>query len=210
VPSLESDADDILEPILATFKARLQSIIQDHAIIAYLQGAAQMVEFGRTLTTDRPIYFEGPPMQQAIRYAEKRAAQMVTKIDQETKDVLRKIITDGIKNKRGIDGLARDLRNQFRDWRRISEMPVSRSRLIARTETNYALSTGSFERGKEMGVTGKSWLTFRDDKVRPEHLANEAVGVIPYDQSFPDGSMHPPGANPFNCRCVLLPAMLPE
>lgn len=210
MPGPEEEAADILDPLLATFRARLQATILNHAVTAYLRGSAQMEEFGRTLTTKRPIYFEGPPMQQAINFANRQAAQAVTKIDQETKDILKKIIGDGIKDKRGIDGLARDIRNQFKDWQRTDEMTVSRSRLIARTETNAALSEGSFQRGKAMGVNGKSWLTVGDDRVRASHRENEAAGVIPYDKPFPSGDMHPPGVDGYNCRCVLVPEMLPE
>ncbi len=207
--ALTQDIDDVLDPLLGAFQTRLAGILTNHAVTGYHRGAAQRIQYGRTLTTDRPIYFEGPPIQQAIAWAGKRAAKMVTEIDQETRDVLRGIITDGIKEKRGIDGLARDIRRQFRDWERSEEMPVYRSRLIARTETATALSQGSFERGKDMGVKYKSWLTRGDDKVRPAHLENEAAGVIPWDEPFPDGSLAPPGADPFNCRCTLVPRLAP-
>jgi SPP1 gp7 family putative phage head morphogenesis protein len=204
MPNPEKEILDILEPILITFKTRLQTTILNHAVTAYLNGSAQMIEFGRTLTTDRPIFFEGPPMQQAINFANKYAARMVTKMDTETKDRLAKVIGDAIENKRGIDGLARDIRREFEDMTKV------RSELIARTETNEALSSGSFSRMKGLGITGKSWLTVGDDRVRDAHRLNEEAGVIPYDQPFPSGDMHPPGVDGFNCRCVLVPEMLPE
>ncbi len=203
MPSPKEEAADIMEPILMTFRNRLQAIIAGHAVSAYLKGSAEMVSFGKTLK-GLDIVFEGPPMKQAIDYANKYAARMVKDMDAETKDRLAKVIGDAIKNKRGIDGLARDIRHEFDDMTKV------RSQLIARTETNEALSSGSFERGKAMGVTGKSWLTVGDDKVRPEHRRNEAAGVIPYDQPFPSGDMFPPGVNGFNCRCTLSPSMLPE
>ncbi len=204
MPTPEQEAKDLIDPILAAFRTRLQATILQHAVTGYINGSAQMISYGKTILKGRPIVYEGPPMQQAIDYANKRAARMVTQINAETRDRLAKTIADGIKNKRGIDGLARDIRTQF------SDMTKNRSLLIARTETNESLSAGSFERGKAMGVTGKRWLTVGDHNVRDAHRENEAAGVIPWDEPFPDGSMAPPGNDPFNCRCVLVPVMLEE
>jgi SPP1 gp7 family putative phage head morphogenesis protein len=202
MPSPEKEAEEILDPILVTFRTRLQAALLNHAVTAYLRGSAQMVEYGRTLTTDRPIYFEGPPMQQAINYANKHTAQLVTKMDVETKDRLAHVIGKAIKDKRGVDGLARDIRREFQD------MTKYRSQLISRTETADALSQGSYERMKGIGATGKQWITVGDDKVAPECLGNEAEGIVPLDHVFSGGVSRPP-QHP-NCRCTIAPAMLPS
>ncbi len=203
MPSPEKEAEQLIDPILAAFRQRLQTVLLTHAVTGYLRGSAQMISYGHT-RLGKPILFEGPPMQEAINWANKHAAQLVTKMDQETKDRLAKVIGDAIQNKRGLPGLARDIRKEFDDMTKV------RSKLIAQTETNTALSTGSFERMNDMGVTGKRWLTIGDDRVRPAHLENEAAGVIPIDQPFPDGSMFTPGVDPFGCRCVTVPEMLSE
>ena len=202
MPSPEQEAEDILEPILAIFRTRLHATLLNHAVTVYLRGSAQMLEYGRTLTTDKPIFFEGPPMQQAINYANKRAAQMVTKMDAETKDRLARVIGKAIKDKRGIDGLARDIRREFQD------MSKNRAKVIAQTETNDALSAGSYERMEGLGVDGKQSVTIGDDKVSEICMQNEAAGVIPINQAFPSGHMRPPFH--VNCRCALAPAMFPK
>jgi len=199
MPPPEKEVFDILDPILLAFRTRLEATILNHAVTAYLRGSAQMVSFGRTLL-DKPIYFEGPPMQQAISYANKHAARLVTEMDLETKDRLAKVIADGIQNKRGIDGLARDIRKGFDD------MTKYRSQLIARTETAGALSKGSIDRMEDMGVTGKEWVTVGDDKVSDECLGNEAEGAVPIDHVFSGGVLNPP-QHP-DCRCSLAPVML--
>jgi hypothetical protein len=54
--------DDVLDPVLAIFRARLEATIVNRTAIAYLKGSAKMVQFGRTLVSDKPIFFEGPPI----------------------------------------------------------------------------------------------------------------------------------------------------
>ncbi len=196
----EKEAEVILEPILAAFRIRLEATLLNHAVIAYLRGSAQMVEFGRTILTDRPIFYEGPPMQQAINYANKHAAQLVTKMDMETKDRLAKVIGDAIKEKRGVDGLARGIRKEFAD------MSKYRTQLIARTETRDALLHASQERMEAMGVTGKQWILGSGGQEGNCELcrANAAVGAISVDEEFPTPQydIHP------GCTCAVAPVML--
>ncbi|MBT9139061.1 MAG: hypothetical protein DDT31_01641 [Syntrophomonadaceae bacterium] len=125
---------------------------------------------------------------------------MVTKIDEVTRERLREVITNGIKNKRGIPGLARDIRKEF------SDMSKYRSQLIAKTETAEALGKAFEDRSRAMGVTGKEWIDSGDGKVSDGCLANAAARVIPIDEPFPSGDMrHPrfPG-----CRCAVIPVMI--
>lgn len=196
-----SDIDDIIEPVLMVFRTQLRARLLSHAVTCYLNGSAQMTSFGHTLR-GIPITFEGPPIQDAINFANEHAARLVKEIDLETRDRLAKTISDAIKEKRGIDGLARDIRNEFDDMGKV------RSKLIARTETANALSSGSQERMIAMGVTGKRWITVGDSLVSDECRANEAEGAIPADEIFSGGVQHPP-QHP-NCRCVIAPVMLEE
>ncbi len=193
-----SDIEDLLDPILAVFRGRLKTVVQGHAITAYLKGSAEMIEWGKTKTTERPIYFEGPPIEQAISYAGKHCAKLVTQMDEETKTRLTQVISNAIDNKRGIDGLARDIRKEFDD------MTKYRSQVIARTETCDALQQGFMDRAKDLEVTGKEWVTFDPCEIC---AANEAEGVVPLDHVFSSGHDRPP-AHP-SCRCCLSPAMLP-
>ncbi len=201
IPAVPS-GEDWLNPLLNAFQADLLYRVNSHTAAIYLAGSTQMTSYGKTKQLGKPIYYEGPPMRQAVEWAEKHCAELVTRMNEETKTRLAQVISDGIQNKRGIEGLARDIRKEFDD------MSKTRSKLIAQTETNTALSTGSFDRMKAMGVTGKQWITVGDSKVRPAHQRNEEAGVIPIDQPFPDGSMIVPGVDPFGCRCTLSPAML--
>ena len=197
--SLGADINGFIDPILRVFENDLKYRLNGYLVMAYLRGSAQMVQWGRTKTTDMPIYYEGPPVQEAINYASKHTASLVKGLNDETRDLMRNTIEKAIKEKRGIDGLARDLRKSF------DNMSKTRAETIARTETCDALEQSFMDRAKDMGVSGKE-LVVTDPC--PICQANGDAGAIPLDQAFPSGDMRPP-AHP-NCRCALAPVMIPK
>ncbi len=196
---LNKDVENILNPILASFDKKIEAEISGQIAETYISGQAEMITWGKT-KGGVPIAFEGPPISQAINWAEKHAASMVTEMDAETKRRLAHTISQGIENKRGVPGLARDIRNTFTD------MSKHRSELIARTETANALSEASLDTMKDMGIDGKEWVTAGDDLVSDDCSGNEAEGVIPRGQSFSGGVDAPP-QHP-DCRCTVAPARL--
>ena len=197
--TLNSDINDYLDPILKTFEADLAVRLQGYLADAYLRGSAQMISWGRTKLEGKPILYEGPPMQQAVNYASKHTATLIKGLNDETREIMRGVIENGIKEKRGIPGLARDIRKQFEDMSR------SRAEMIARTETADTLEQAFVDRSKAMGVTGKQWVTHDPCEICE---ANEAEGVVPIDHVFSSGHERPP-AHP-NCRCALAPVMMEE
>ena len=197
--SLESDLDRMLIQLLASFDDKLKTEIGGQLAETSISGQAEMVTWGKT-AGGIPIAYEGPPIQEAIDWAEKHAATLVTQMDEETKRRLAHIISQGIEQKRGVPGLARDIKGTFADMSRY------RSQLIARTETANALSQASLTSMKDMGIEGKEWVTSGDDRVSPECRGNEGEGVIPVNKAFSSGVMAPP-QHPA-CRCALAPARL--
>jgi hypothetical protein len=194
------DIDDFLNPILAAFTDNLQLKVGGYVVSAYLRGSAQMIQWGRTKLEDKPIFFEGPPIKQALDYANKHAAGLIKNMNAETKKRLAKVIGDAIENKRGIPGLARDIRKEFDDMTRY------RSELIAKSETRDALFHASQDRMEDLGVTGKEWVLGAGGKEGncDDCRANAAVGIIPVDQEFPTPQyeIHP------GCTCAIAPAMI--
>jgi hypothetical protein len=195
--------DDWLDPLLKAFRADLLYRVNSHMATAYLSGSVQMTSYGAT-KLGIPIAFEGPPVRQAIDWARDYSSKLVTKVDEETKNRIAQIISDGIDNKRGIDGIARDIKADFADMGRIDEMGKTRATMIARTETNSALSTASMDRMHDMGVDGKQWIC--DFEACELCMANANEGVIPIDQEFASGVMNSP-QHP-RCECAISPAML--
>ena len=194
-----SEITDLLDPIIDAFSSALTANVAGHSTEGYLAGSAQMIAWGRGNPPAFTLPFEGPPMEQAIRYANRHAATAVRGINEETRRRLAQVIGDGIKNKRGIPGLTADIRKTFTD------MKTSRAPVIARTETADALEQSFMDRSKDMGVTGKRWVTFNPCEICE---ANEAEGDVPIDHTFSSGDERPP-AHP-NCRCALAPVMLED
>ena len=198
---LDKDAENIFQLLLATFSDTLTANIDGLLAEIYISGQAEMVTWGKT-KGGIPIAYEGPPIQGAIDWAKQHGAKLVTQMNEETKRRLAKIVSDGIVNKRGIPGLARDIKGTFTDMSRY------RSQLIARTETASALSQASLDTMEDMGIDGKEWVTAGDDRVSDECQGNEAQGIIPAMQAFSGGVDAPP-QHP-DCRCTVAPARLPK
>ena len=146
---LNKDIEDVLDPILATFDDTLQADIAGQIAETHISGTAEMVTWGKT-KAGIPIAYEGPPIQGAIDWANKHSATLVKGLDKETKKRLAHTISQGIETKRGIPGLARDIRTTFAD------MSKYRSELIARTETANALSQASLDTMEDMGIDGRN------------------------------------------------------
>lgn len=113
---------------------------------------------------------------------------------------LKKIITAGLQEGKGVDAIGRDIRGYFDD------MSVARAKTIARTETGNIVSQATNEAYNQSSlVTGKEWMTAHDSKVRPEHEANDGV-IVDTNGVFPNGE-HYPSEHSINCRCAIAPAI---
>jgi len=198
---LQGELIEIIDPILATFDTSLTSMVDGELAEIYISGSAEMVSYGKT-KMGIPVTFEGPPISQAIDWAEKQGARLVTQMAEETKRRLAYTISQGIETKRGIPGLARDIRGMFGD------MTKYRSELIAKTETRQALFSASHDRMVDMGIDGKEWILGAGgvEGNCDECIANAAAKVIPVKDSFPnpEETIHP------GCTCAIAPARLPK
>jgi len=196
---LGAETRDFLDPMLAIFDEDIKVAVNGWLAAAYVHGQVEMITWGKT-KGGIPIAYEGPPITKAVDWAEQHGAQLVTQMDQETKRRLAQTVSDGIKNKRGVPGLARDIRKDF------SNMTRYRSQLISKTETRAALFQASHDASIDMGITGKEWVLGSGGETGncDQCEENAAVGVIPVDQEFPnpEGSIHP------GCTCAIAPAML--
>ncbi len=183
-----------LDPILGTVQGQIESTWEGHLVRMYIRGSAQMLAWGQT-QGGLPIVFEGPPIQEAIDYASSRGGQLITKLNEETINRIANTVSRAIKNKRGIEGMARDVRGVMEDMSR------DRARMIARTESNDALSQAFMDRGKALGVEASSWIPRAP--LDEDCLANARAGKVKLGEAFPSGHLRPP-AHP-NCECALAP-----
>ena len=194
---LGAETGDIIDALIKAFGSGFITMLEGHLTTIYLDGVVQMVSWGTT-KAGIPITYEGPPIQQAVDYAGKHGAKLVTQMNEETKRRLAQVVSDGIKNKRGIPGLQRDIRKSFTDMSR------TRANMIARTETNDALSQAFQDKCKDMGIEAREVNTGANPC--PLCLDNAGAGVVPWTQAFPSGDMRTP-FHP-NCACSLSPVML--
>ena len=106
----------------------------------------------------------------------------------------------------GIDEVARNLREDFKNLRDY------RLRTIARTEIQGAQNEGSHETMREYGVRYKQWLTVDDDRVRGNNPKDEYDHVylhgqvVEFDEPYSNGMMYPGDRSGdigdwINCRC---------
>jgi SPP1 gp7 family putative phage head morphogenesis protein len=140
--------------------------------------------------------------ERSIQWAQDHAAELVSQLEENTRDQLRATIVSAIEEGWGADKLAGEISDSagFSDYR---------SEAIARTEIISANNQGALASYRETGVAnGKSWLTAGDDLVEEDCEANEAQGAIPLDEDFDSSDDAPPAH--VNCRCTLIPEFLDE
>lgn len=117
-----------------------------------------------------------------------------------------KTLSKGYEEGLGIDDIARELREDFKNLRDY------RLKLIARTEVQSAQNEGSHQTLQEYGVRYKQWLTVGDDRVRGNNPTDEYDHVylhgqvVRVDEPFSNGLMYPGERTGdigewINCRC---------
>ena len=139
--------------------------------------------------------------ERAVIAAREQAAELVSNIDDSTRNMLRDLIANGLEENIGLDEIA----DSIEDATAFSE---DRADLIARTEISHANSSGALEGYKsardEAGVKlFKEWLLGPNPCEICE--ANNDQGPIDLDDDFDSGDDAPP-AHP-NCECAISPVV---
>lgn len=137
----------------------------------------------------------------AVKWSSTRVADLVSGIDETTKQLIRTTITEGLGSGKSAEEIAESLRQSY-------AFSAERAELIAETETARANSYGALEGYKKAQEAGlqvkKSWLRLED--ACPVCQENEEAGEIEVDEAFPSGDLAPP-AHP-HCRCVIVPKVV--
>lgn len=198
----EPDWDELLdEALLATIQGFLGPLEQFIALAISAGATEVLAQLSITDAFDLP----NP---RAAGYAENYAAELVSKINDTTKQQLRKIIADGIEQGKSYNQIAKELRTRYQQFHTPSPLKhiQDRATLIATTELGNAYEAGNEATVKQLqdgGLTMEvSWLTVNDDRVSDECRSNQAAGWIPFGDAFPSGHQRPL-AHP-GCRCTAL------
>jgi hypothetical protein len=171
------EAYEDAKPLIAAIKKALAAA-----------GKAQIA----TLGTDISFDLANP---RAVEYMKKHGAELVTKINETSRDELGTLLSNSIDTGTSYDDLARSIGDLFDDFSR------NRALTIARTELGNAYEYGNSLAVNQMQDAGldmeKSWLT--DGNADDECADNEDQGWIAYDDTFASGDDEPL-AHP-NCKC---------
>jgi SPP1 gp7 family putative phage head morphogenesis protein len=186
------EEDDKDWPIAGTDWSPLQDAIRHAAEEAAKDGAAEALDQVGADDLDAMLHQAN---ERAVSWAEQRAAESVTQIDETTREKIRDAIKAGIEDGQSMDQVAEALQESF--W-----LSDSRAETIARTETAEADIEGNKAGWKVSGVVaGKEWITSKTDPC--SDCAALDGQVVPLDQEFPEGDppLHP------RCECDLLPVL---
>ena len=203
--TLESELAAALTPYLRSMEAALTHELEGEMAKIYIDGSTQMMSWGKT-KGGLPIAFEGPPVKEAIAYAKDHCGTMVTKMTVESQRQIANTVAEAIRGKRGIEGMQRDIRATMERMRvgDPTRKGIPRARMIARTESNDALSQSFLDNGNAMEVPYKEWIVFDPcTKCDP----NEG-DIVPFNDIFSTGHERPP-IHP-SCNCAMAPALAPK
>jgi len=121
----------------------------------------------------------------------------------ELKNTIRERVAKRVGGAEGARDLARAIGRDLRaQWgQKLSGVGRNKLMLWSRTEGVVIQNDAVLARGDELGMDGKDWQSVGDNRVRPGHVDNDAVGVIPRKEIFPDGSTDAGSGSvsPFNC-----------
>lgn len=143
----------------------------------------------------------------ALKWLEQNAATKVTKVNDATKDEIRRILSQGMDEHLTYDQTAKAISDRF------SEFAVgkpqahidSRAHLVAVTETATAYGEGQRQAVDEMAAQGieteKSWLV-TGGNICDDCQGNADEGWIPRGDEFSGGVQHSPQHPACRCDCL--------
>ena len=150
----------------------------------------------------------------AVTYLEQNAALKVTQINEHTRKVMARIVTQGTEEGWSYNKTAKAITNKFSEFSigKPQKHIRSRAHLVAVTESAQAYEEGNKQAVKMVTEQGllmeKMWQTVGDDLVTEECDANQGAGWIAYEEVFPSGDESPPRFP--GCRCTALYRRKPD
>lgn len=146
----------------------------------------------------------GLTAEDAANYAASKAGELIKGINDTTRQKIADTIVNGIKEQKGVEAVGQDIRSLM------SDMSLSRSRIIASTEINDAMSEATLRKLKRLDVTYKQLIT--SDDACPICGSIEDAGPVPTDEPFVDEDGEEYDRTPIHvgCRCATTGARAPE
>ena len=130
--------------------------------------------------------------QRASLWAKTKAADLISGVEEVTRQRVRDIVSANVLEGASIQNTTKQIRDDF-------IFSKQRARVVARTETAFALGQGQKGAAMAQDRDEKRWTTSGD--IDDICLENEAAGWLAIADPFPSGHDTVP-AHP-NCRCVV-------
>ena len=191
--------DDVAQRTAQLFLRPIQRAVQ-----LSLSSAAE--ELITDLDVDYTFDLDNP---RAVAYIEEHGADLVSGINETTRDYIRTIIRNGTDEGWSYNRMAQAISDRFVDFAvgRPQEHIESRAHLIAIQEVGEAYEHGNEVVIRDLQSAGlkmeKKWDTMSDDRVSQDICApNAAQGWIPVDEPFQSG--HQRALGHVACRCTTL------
>jgi SPP1 gp7 family putative phage head morphogenesis protein len=179
---------------LAELAPQLETILGDMAADG---GAAALAQVLTDVTPDNFNQVNA----RAVEYAKERSAELVTSMEESTRDMLRTRITTAMEEGWSNDKLADSLVDNY-------AFSDARAETIARTETAYADVQGNLEGYRVSGVVqGKQWIIAQDETC-DDCIEMDGI-IVALSDPFPNEGGDGPPLHP-NCRCDVLPVLTEE
>ncbi|GHU76498.1 hypothetical protein AGMMS49992_22280 [Clostridia bacterium] len=143
-----------------------------------------------------------PP--ELIGVAKLMGGQRISMIQQTTKEIVGRIVTQGLVNGDSQHQIAQQIREEMKTT-------AGRAHIIAAQEARMSLNAGNFDMCRKAGAQWKVWHHMPQDNPRngpppkPDHVAMNGERV-PFDAPFSNGLMYPgdpmaDASETINCRC---------
>jgi hypothetical protein len=193
--------DMSLHNILRKNSTDLMQVLALNIHAGFLLGIKQDV----VVEADIPVDFSatdkvGPTAMDAAVYAAEKSAELVTQIDDTTRQIIRDAVAKGFEEQLSPLQVNRLIRQTLTD------MTIARSKMIARTEMADAIGEASMRKIKAEGYGWKQ--TILSDDACQICQDNADADPLPVDELYPSGDLraafHP------NCRCTTTAARPPE
>ena len=191
----DKKVDKILKKIHLDEVRDLESDIAHHLEVMFAEGGTLGLDQVLSTITDKQLEQVNT---RAVSYAEERAGELITGLEESTRDMVRSSIADALEE----GWSATEIEDALKESYAFSD---SRAETIARTEMAYADVQGNLEGWKASGVVdSKQWIVAQAEECDEcDALADVIVGL---DEDFPNDGGDGPPIHP-NCRCDVIPVM---
>jgi len=186
------NADDLLNGLMIAGLSDLVNSIQTATRIQYINSIDKEVKhIGDTKAMSNELI-----KKEAIEYAKQNSAELITKLDESTKNMIKADIINAIENDLSAEDLAKELETNY-------AFSEQRAKTISTYELAQADTAAKLKFAQNSDeVIGKRYLKVRTSKSRQCDECDEAVamGVVPIDSNF--GGIGNAPAHP-NCTHIL-------